>query len=63
MAMKIDEKGFNAVDIFLKEISEKGKSETVCPYCKTRLEILTNNTSYEVKCQTQNCLRETFRGI
>lgn len=63
MVKKMDEKGFNAVDVFLAEISEKGWSDTVCPYCKTKLELLTNNTSYEVKCQTQNCLKETFRGI
>lgn len=63
MVKKMDEKGFNAVDLFLAEISEKGWSDKVCPYCKTKLELLTNNTSYEVKCQTKDCLKETFRGI
>lgn len=63
MVKKMDDIGFKAVDFFLTEISEKGKSDTVCPYCKTKLELLTNNTSYEVTCQTKNCLKETFRGI
>ena len=48
MVKKMDDKGFKAVDLFLEEISEKGKSDTVCPYCKTKLELLTNNTSRDL---------------
>ncbi|MCM1579582.1 MAG: hypothetical protein NC078_12375 [Ruminococcus sp.] len=63
MDKKMDEKGFAAVDRFLDEIFESGKSDTVCPYCKTKLQVSTHNTSYEVRCQTDKCLKETFRGI
>lgn len=60
--MDINEK-FNAVDKFMSEIYEKGKSNVVCPVCQTPLEILKGSSCYTVKCQTPNCLIEVFRGI
>ena len=63
MDKKMDERGYKAVDIFLAEVSKNGQSSTTCPYCKTKLQLLTRSTSYEVKCRTENCLKETFRGI
>lgn len=60
--MDINEK-FNVIDKFLKECFEKGNSDVICPVCKTRLKIDYNKSCYTVRCQTQNCLSETFRGI
>ena len=60
--MDINEK-FNAVDKFLEEISSKGKSNVICPFCKTPLKIEGNSSGYTVRCQTEHCLCETFRGI
>ena len=55
---------YEAIDKFLKELYEKGKSEVVCPFCHTPLKIEGDITaSYEVKCQTEGCLKSTFRGI
>lgn len=54
---------FRAVDMFLKDIYEKGNSEVVCPICKTPLKIDGDTSNYTVSCQTKNCLTETFRGI
>ena len=54
---------YDAVDKFLKDISEKGKSDVVCPSCKKPLIYEENGASYSVRCETENCLTETFRGI
>ena len=55
---------YEAVDKFLIEIAMYGKSDVVCPFCHTSLELDGDITaSYEVKCQTEGCLKSTFRGI
>lgn len=59
----MDEKMFEAVDKFLDEIVSKGKSDVVCPKCKTPLKIEYYSSSYVVSCQSENCLREGFRGL
>lgn len=60
--MDINEK-YKAVDKFLKDIYTKGKSDVVCPICKTPLKFEGDTSSYAVTCQIENCLSETFRGI
>lgn len=60
--MDINEK-FNVVDKFMSELFEKGKSDVICPICKTPLKIVGSMSCYTVKCQTEDCLSETFRGI
>ncbi len=59
----MDKEMFKAVDEFIKNHYENNKKVTLCPKCKTSLEMIQNGSSYEVKCQTKNCLREVFRGI
>lgn len=54
---------YDVVDRFLDEMSKYGKSEVVCPICKTKLSYRGNMNAYEVRCQTDNCLKEEFRGI
>ncbi len=54
----------DAVDKFLEELYKNNRSEVVCPICMTKLIIDGDiSTSFTVKCQTENCLSETFRGI
>jgi len=60
--MDMNEK-FKAVDKFLEEILNNGKSKVVCPICKTPLKFEGDSSGYTVSCQTKNCLSETFRGI
>lgn len=56
--------GFDAVDKFLEDLYKNGKSEVVCPFCKSKLQIDGDiRTSYTVHCATDDCLSETFRGI
>lgn len=58
------QKAFDAVDKFLDDLYKKGKSDVVCPFCKSELLIDGDiRTSYEVRCMTENCLKITFRGI
>lgn len=58
-----DKEKFDAVDMFLKELHETGTSSVVCPVCKTKLIFFGDATAYEVRCQTDNCLNENFRGL
>ena len=58
-----NEKSLNAVDRFLSDLSKNGRSDVICPFCGTSLEYHETGSSYEVRCQTKNCLVETFRGI
>lgn len=54
---------FKAVDKFLSDLSQYGKSDVKCPFCNTPLKYEGDNSAYEVKCETPNCTKETFRGI
>ena len=51
------------IDLFLKDRYETGTSNVSCPICKTKLELICNDSAYIVRCQTPNCLIEVFRGI
>lgn len=61
--MDMNDEIFKAVDKFLQERYEKGKSDVVCPICKTPLRFEGNDLAYAVLCQTPNCLNVGFRGI
>ena len=52
-----------AVNKYLDEYAKFGKSDVKCPFCNTKLEYYQCGTSYEVRCQTSNCLVAVFRGI
>lgn len=60
--MDINEK-IETFNKYLKDIHDKGKSDVVCPICKTPLKLEGDATSYSVVCQTKNCFEATFRGI
>ncbi len=55
----------NAVDKFLDDLDRYGKSDVKCPFCGTPLKYYeyANGMSYEIRCQTPNCLRSCCRGI
>lgn len=60
----MDKKDFAAVDKFLDDMYQKGHSDVTCPKCGTLLEIKGDiRISYTVRCQTENCLHESFRGV
>lgn len=54
---------FKAVDQFLDDMQKHGTSKVMCPKCGKKLSLSGNTAAYVVKCQTDNCLKETFRGI
>lgn len=54
---------FKTVDQFLEDMHKHGTSNVTCPKCGKKLEIIGNTSAYVVKCQTDNCLKESFRGI
>ena len=38
-------------------------AEVICPRCGNSLEYRSAGNSYEVKCQTPNCIRDSVRGL
>lgn len=60
----MDKSEYAAIDKFLDDMYHNGHSDVTCPKCGTPLEIEGDvRLSYAVKCQTENCLQESFRGI
>jgi len=39
------------------------KTDKKCPVCGNDFEKVGNGTSYVIKCQTENCIKEGFRGL
>ena len=37
--------------------------EKPCPFCGNKVFYYSNGTSWEYRCDTKNCFKETFRGI
>ena len=63
MAIKMNEKDFALVDSVLDDYDKEGHSDKKCPYCGTIIIKEETSSSFSVHCQTDNCFRETFRGL
>ena len=37
--------------------------EKTCPFCGNKVVYHSNGTSWEYRCESKNCFKETFRGI
>lgn len=59
MASNYNEKELTALD----EKAAKPESVVICPRCGKELTYKAVGNSYEVKCPTENCLKETVRGL
>lgn len=45
------------------DIIQYGKTNKKCPRCGNEIIIEEKNTSYTVRCKTDNCISAEFRGI
>lgn len=61
--MGMNNKDFEAIDKALTEYSESGKITEKCPHCGASILLVQHGTSYEIRCSTDNCISEIFRGI
>ena len=59
MVSKFSKAEWDALD---KKI-EHPESVVYCPRCGKELAFRSVGNSYEVKCQTENCIKETVRGL
>lgn len=59
MVFKYNRKELAALD----RKAENPESTVICPRCGKTLTYKSIGNSYEVKCPTANCLKETFRGL
>ena len=60
--MAIDSE-LNIVLTASEQLGKDGKTSIKCPRCGDGLEMTSDGTSYTVKCKTDGCIVEEFRGI
>lgn len=61
MAIK-SEKDYAIIDAVISDYGKKGSTDQMCPYCNSKMVLMQNDSSYEVKCPN-GCISEAFRGI
>lgn len=61
--MDMNERDYAAIDRALEQRLESGDITEKCPRCGGKLIYIQTGASYEIKCQTPNCIAEVFRGI
>ena len=61
--MDMNNKDFESIDRALMEYSESGIIKEKCPRCGASLLIVHCEASFEIRCSTDNCISEVFRGI
>ena len=61
--MELTRNDFEALDKAEDEFFETGTITEKCPRCGNEITVAINNGSYEVKCNTENCIKATYRGI
>ena len=53
--------------IFLSQVAEDlgryGHTDIKCPECDGEFSILVTGSSYEIRCETDDCIKFTSRGI
>lgn len=53
------DKEYEAMD----EKAENPQKDVFCPRCGGKLKYYEHGNSYEVKCETENCIKMTLRGL
>lgn len=57
--MAMTDKEYEAMD----EKAENPQKDVFCPRCGGKLKYYEHGNSYEVKCETENCIKMTLRGL
>lgn len=63
MEIKLTDKDFELIDEVLEDYKKNGTTDKKCPYCGKSMKYEECGNSYEVRCETDGCIREVFRGI
>ena len=61
--MVLNNKDFEVIDATSEEFFRGGNITQKCPRCGADMIVNTRNGSYEVRCKSEGCIAETFRGI
>jgi hypothetical protein len=61
--MVLSEKDFAAIDKALEQQMKYEEITETCPRCGNELLYIQSGSSYEVRCATDGCISEVFRGI
>lgn len=61
--MAMNQEDFEAIDRALVQQMKNGHITERCPRCNGHLVYIQEGNSFEVKCETANCIEEIFRGI
>ena len=60
--MDISEK-FDLILTVSEELGRDGKTDIKCPQCGQGFEMLDAGSAYTIKCKTEDCISEDFRGL
>lgn len=63
MGTKLLNDDLKLIDNVFNDYQDSNKTDEVCPYCDKPMKLVYHGNSYEVRCETDNCFSEYFRGI
>ena len=63
MGIILTENDFKLIDTAIANYTKTGKTDCICPYCRTKIIVKEKSSSIEVTCETNDCLSEGFRGL
>jgi hypothetical protein len=63
MGIKLTQKDFELVDKVLDDFSKNNNNIEMCPYCNTKIDVELKDGITTVKCQSNECFQETFKGV
>ena len=63
MESALTEDDYNLIDKAILNYMLSGKTDCICPYCGSKIMVREKSLSIEVACETDDCLKEAFRGL
>ncbi|QAA34015.1 hypothetical protein [Clostridium manihotivorum] len=63
MSIKLSDDDFKLIDAVLEDYKENSQTNKVCLHCGKPMKLIQYDNSYEVRCDTDNCVLEYFQGI
>lgn len=61
--MELTKQEYEAIDRALVQYTKTGSINEKCPRCGRRLKYIDYGNSYEIRCESEKCISEKFRGI
>ena len=63
MDSKFFQRDSKILEAVISDYKQNNRSDKKCPYCGTAIIKKDYKKGYSIQCETENCFRETCRGI